>query len=290
MRIYLIIVNKLLCFYSIITLMIKYKNPKTVDEQIQHLKINKRVVFNDISEDEAKDILIKYNYINVISPFKYIFSEKGKDGIPIKDSEGRHIYSNDVDFNVYYQCYLDERKKYKTIYKNISEFETIFKAVLAYETINYYDIKDSNSFDEFMNTMFSNINTLRYRENELDKIYSSLTKIQEDMDKFNNIYVLFDRFSFNEAWAIFRCVMPKIRQDVFDILNNNNLTYERNSPNQLDELITIMIPIRNYVCHENSLTILERYYNIHSQTLRTKNDRERFHKLIQKLSIEKASS
>lgn len=271
--------------------MIDYKQPKIVDVlQIQYLKDNKRVVFNNISENEAKEILIKYNYINVISPFKYKFAQKGKDGNPIKDSEGKHIYPNIVDFNDYYQCYLEERKNYKTIYQNISEFETIFKASIAYKTINHYSIKDSNAFEEFMDIMISNINTLDYDKNELNKIYNSLMKIKVDMEKFNNIYILFDRLSFSETWAIYRCVMPKIQQDVFDILNKNDLTYGRNSIRQLDELITIMIPIRNYVCHENSLTILERYYGIHSQDLRTKNDRERYHKLIEKLSKEKASS
>lgn len=270
--------------------MIKYKDPKTVDEQIQYLKDNKRIVFNNVKEDEAKDILIKHNYINVISPFKYIFAEKGKDGNPIKDSKGRHIYPDNVDFNEYYQHYLNERNNYKTIYKNISEFESVFKATLAYETINHYEIKDSDAFEEFMDIMFSNINTLTYKNNELDKIKESLLHIEEDMNRFNNIYILFDRLSFNEAWAIFRCVMPLIQQKVFDVLNKNNLTYGRNSITQLDELITIMIPIRNYVCHENSITILERYYGIHSQDLRTKNDRERYRKLIEKLSKEKASS
>lgn len=51
-----------------------YKPAKTLDEQIKYLKENKRVCFNIIDEKHAKDILFKYNYINIITPFKHHFA------------------------------------------------------------------------------------------------------------------------------------------------------------------------------------------------------------------------
>lgn len=49
------------------------KKALTVQEQIDYLKTNKRVTFNEINEDTAKKILLKYNYVNVITPFQKKF-------------------------------------------------------------------------------------------------------------------------------------------------------------------------------------------------------------------------
>ena len=75
----------------------KYKPSKTISEQIEYLKTNKNVVFNDISEEEAKDILLKYNYINVITPFKHRFAKLDSKKQVIKDDRGNHIYENQVE-------------------------------------------------------------------------------------------------------------------------------------------------------------------------------------------------
>ena len=48
-----------------------YKPSKTVKEQVEYLESNKRVVFNEISKKEAEEILFKYGYINVITPYKH---------------------------------------------------------------------------------------------------------------------------------------------------------------------------------------------------------------------------
>lgn len=55
-----------------------YKPSKTVKEQVEYLESNKRVVFNEISKKEAEEILFKYRYINVITPYKHRFAKKIK--------------------------------------------------------------------------------------------------------------------------------------------------------------------------------------------------------------------
>ena len=45
----------------------KYKKPLKIEEQIQYLKDNKRVIFKNESEEESKEYLLINNYINVIS-------------------------------------------------------------------------------------------------------------------------------------------------------------------------------------------------------------------------------
>ena len=41
----------------------KYKIAKTISEQIEYLNKNKRVQFNCMDKDKAKDKLLDYNYI-----------------------------------------------------------------------------------------------------------------------------------------------------------------------------------------------------------------------------------
>ena len=48
-------------------MMTTYKPAKNAQEQIEYLKTNKKITFNSIHEQQARDILFKYNYINVIT-------------------------------------------------------------------------------------------------------------------------------------------------------------------------------------------------------------------------------
>ena len=95
-----------------------YKPAKTLDEQIKYLKENKRVCFNIIDEKHAKDILFKYNYINIITPFKHHFAKLSNKKEVIKEN-GNHVYESDVEFSEYYELYKNERKNYPLISKNI---------------------------------------------------------------------------------------------------------------------------------------------------------------------------
>ena len=90
--------------------MITYKSAKKLEEQIEYLKNNKRVCFNVIDEKNAKDILFKYNYINVISPYKHYFAKLNNKKEVIK-MDGNHVYERDVEFNEYYELYKSEREK-----------------------------------------------------------------------------------------------------------------------------------------------------------------------------------
>lgn len=84
--------------------MARYKSAKTLEEQIEYLKSNKRVRFNIIDEKSAKDILFKYNYINVISPYKHHFAKLNSKKEVIK-VDGNHVYERDVEFSEYYELY-----------------------------------------------------------------------------------------------------------------------------------------------------------------------------------------
>lgn len=57
-----------------------YKKPLTIEQQVNYLEKTKRVVYKEVSKEESEEFLYTHNYINVISPFKYHFAKKDKNG------------------------------------------------------------------------------------------------------------------------------------------------------------------------------------------------------------------
>ena len=108
----------------------EYKVAKSTTEQIEHLKENKRVTFNEISEDEASELLLRYNYINIISPYKHHFAQLDNKKQVVK-KDGRHIYEVDVDFSEYYTCFKEERDCYPIIMDNIYHIHIDLEKILV---------------------------------------------------------------------------------------------------------------------------------------------------------------
>ena len=262
----------------------KYKEPKTLEEQIEYLKTDKRVVFNTISENEAIEILRQYGYINVISPFKFYFAEKSKNGNVIKDSNGKHIYLEDVEFSQYFEKYKLERAKYPIIYKNISNFENRFNSIIAYECIHFYNICDSEKFDLFIDDLKNNVEMLDDYPSVKNKYLSSLENIRTRITDFNSVYILMDRLTLNEAFTIFKCCKLTLKKIIFSKLMKLNCTFDQTRISQFENVFSKIVMIRNYVYHNNSITVLTRYYKIGTKELRKINDRKQFSKLIKILS------
>ena len=63
------------------------KTYKTIDEQIEYLRENKKIIVDEEDKHWFKDI----NYISMINPYKELFSNG-------KDAYGNHIYTTDVNF------------------------------------------------------------------------------------------------------------------------------------------------------------------------------------------------
>lgn len=261
----------------------KFKEPKTIDEQIEYLKQDKRIVFNDISINEAKNVLTKYGYINVISPFKYFFAEKDKNGNVIK-TDGRHVYNRNVDFFEYYSNYLKERSSYAIIYKNICEFENIFNSIVSYECIHYYNIDDSDKFEHFINSLKLNIPQLGLKESVKTHYLAALSSIYNKIDEYQSIYILLDRLTLNEIFIIFRCCNSDLKSRIFKKLISQNCTFKETRITNFENKFTKIVLIRNYVFHNNSLTILIRYYKVGTKELRKTSERKEFSRLVKMLS------
>ncbi len=259
-----------------------FEECKTLDEMINHLKESKRVVFNEINEEEAKEILYKHNYINVITPFKYKFAKKEK-GILIKEC-GKHIYEKEIDFYEYFEYHKKEREPYITIFRNIINFETPFKSITSFETINFYQLNNEYTFNDFIDTIVQQINLEIGKTGEKDSLINKMNHLKDTIKKTNSIYLLFDRLSLTEILTIFRFIDKKIKSKIFRILLDNNLTFNINNIDDFEKTIKKIISIRNCVCHSNSLEILKRYYKPENKELRKDTDNGIYRNLIEKLS------
>ena len=260
-----------------------YKPPLTIDQQVDYIELNKRVVYNKISKDQAKEILKTYGYINVITPFKYMFAKRDENGVTVK-MNGRHVYERNVDFSEYYDAFMRERSVYPTIYKNISDFESKFNACIAYECIHTYRLDNSDRFADFVAFLQSNIIS-NYQDRKKDHMLKSVLKFPEKIDDYGSIYIFFDRLSLNELVTIYRNISSDSRESVFSKMLKMNATIGYTRLDAFDKMLPKLVQIRNYVFHENSLTVLKRYYDIRTKGFRNKSNRQSYTRLINKLSV-----
>lgn len=111
----------------------EYKTYKTVDEQIQHLKDNKKIIV----DDEDRHYLEERNYISLINPYKVFFASG-------RNNEGRLIYKNQSNFKELLNIIKIDEDYSKRIYGLIGSFEKKFKNIIISEICSkYVNINDS---------------------------------------------------------------------------------------------------------------------------------------------------
>lgn len=263
------------------------KKPLKLDEQIKHLKSHKKIIFKDISEEDAKERLYVNNYINLVSPNKWDYCKKDNKNVPLIDKNKQHIYTNDIDFSCYIRRYDFERSKYDRIYHNIRVFESVFNSILSYEIVNYYKLINQQGFSDFTYSLLKNIATYidsrEYSPNEIKNMFHYVLNMNHSYLKYNNIYIFLDRQNLSQIIILFRSIDFQLRRKVFNSLLKRNLTFGYNNFPTFNDFLDRVVSIRNCICHFNSLTILVRYYNIKEKSLRTSSDRKKYLTAINKL-------
>lgn len=265
----------------------EYKPAKTLSEQVEYLEKTKRVRFNVIDKEQAKNILFRYNYINVITPFKHQFAQKDSNGNVVK-VENKHIYQNDIEFSNYYGFYKKEREVYPTIAKNVISFESQFKAMLAYRILVNNKISNHKDLESFLSKIDKSIcNNSSLNEQRKEHMFKSIANLKNSISKYHDIYCFFDRLTLGESLNIF-IGLPNEEQDViFQDFKNFNMHFGVDkTPDFINKVFTL-VSVRNCVIHCNSLEILVRFYNPTTKTLRDRTNRKRFVSMIKYLSKEK---
>lgn len=269
----------------------KFKEIKTLDEMIIHLEENKNVRFIDISKVEAKEILYKQGYINVITPFKYKFAKRFKyqnpKADPYKDENGNHVYPDAVDFKDYFDLYIEERKNYPNIIKNISEFETSFKSICTYEILNYYKSRKLHLNSKIELNQFLDHIKLNASQSPLlgmNFTIDSLDYWQEKLDDMihrkHSIFVWFDHLNLSQWEIMFAGLEEELQNIIFQELKKINKTF--GATNVYDFLIkyNTVIDFRNIVAHNNSTTVLVRYRKPQRNIIRFDDERRKYNRTL----------
>lgn len=265
----------------------KYKPAKNISEQIQYLNEKKRVQYNNMDKDSASDKLLRFNYINIITPFKHKFAQLNDKKEVIK-VDGNHVYENDIEFSEYYDLFVKERKTYPTIIDNIMYFELQFKSITAYYILNRYSINNSEELTLFLDTLnlkFS-LNT-RYNEKRITHMINHIEELKKTIFQYADVYCFFDRLSLGNMLTIYTCLETHIQNEIFSDLKSFNLNFNVNKVPDFIDKVFCLVSIRNCVMHGNSLEILIRFYNPKNHELRKNTDRKKYLNMIKILSKEK---
>lgn len=100
---------------------------KTIDEQIEYLKDNKKIIV----KEEQKCVFEERSYSSLINPYKEFFSYG-------KNDNGKFIYKNEVDFEEILKIIKIDEEFSAMLYTYIGVFEKKFKTVLFNEICSKY--------------------------------------------------------------------------------------------------------------------------------------------------------
>ncbi|MDL2211666.1 Abi family protein [Erysipelotrichaceae bacterium OttesenSCG-928-M19] len=246
-----------------------YKKILSLDEKIKYLHDNKKIRFNIIKEDEAKEILLHNNYINVITPFKDRFCEGGK-----KDKNtNKHIYKSEIDFSEYYTLYQEEIERSKIMLHNILLFERQFNAIYSYYILQHFKIEDDNNFDNYIlflktKCQHGHVNPLIKNENQAKKIIENIEKLESDFYDYKNIFVTLDRVSIGTLKDLYICSPEEVQKKVFKEMSKSKKVFGTTNYYDFIEKLFDIVGIRNVLAHNNSISIFIKYYNVKGNILR----------------------
>ena len=277
----------------------EYKKPLSTIEQIEYLSKNKRIVFEETIK--SRDLLLRYNYINVVSPFKHIFARNNSND-PYKsdrDENHKHIYDRDVRFEEYLEKLSEERSKYSEMYDGLHKFESAYRSIVTNFFLTRYQINNSIKavrYLEIFKRRFDNVELQSKtgeesaeikRENFIVSINEIIHRVKGNVDRKieeTNIYLVFERLSLKELNAVFFGLPYKWQEEIVEKLSLWKLDFGAKNLYDFKKKAFNLVSIRNSVMHFNSLTILLKYSDYKKGILRERNSRENYIRLMNGLT------
>ena len=179
------------------------KTYKTIDEQIEYLKVNKKIIV----PKEYRYALIEQNYVSLINAYKEFFSQ-GVSG-PKKE----HVYKRITTIDKILEIFELDKNIEQVLYELIGDFERHFKNVLIHEICAIY--------------------TENCTQNENKDLYC-ISYIQEienfynELKKYNSINELFQvlRTANNDNY-IKELHIPRFCKNIFVELKNSKYGYNQ---------------------------------------------------------------
>lgn len=283
-----------------------YKECLKVEDLVERMREKKKIQYNKISKSQAQRILIMNNYINVVTPFKHYFAkDKEFDAIneydSFKDDDNEHVYEEEVEFEEYYDLFVQERIQAEMYYSAISKFELMYKSLVCYEFIKKYNIRDSDCAKEAFDILLDKIDRFKietsggntseeFRKSKMKDAIHKIKKKLDDRPGKNggklyavDIYVLFDRMGIQEIDTVYRGLPPVRQRKTFLKLQDEGLSLGARDHKDFPNKVFNLIAIRNKVMHFNSIEILLKYSDHNKKELRDNKSIKIYEKLLKQL-------
>ncbi|MGL4393175.1 MAG: hypothetical protein ACRCSK_07050 [Fusobacteriaceae bacterium] len=236
----------------------------TLEQQINKMKTEKNIVFENINEEEtAKQFLTKYNYLNITS-LKYLYAS-GCD----YDQHGNkigHTYSHSTKFSVLREKYSELLKFESKIRESVLEYETELKVHFTIFLLNFLD-NEKITFEVFLDNLYKKefdestgknylVNYSTEIKNELEKEWKrSIEKFSPNHKDWKNDYHLLVKIlSFGQLVRILNLEYKNSGKNikVYDEFKNFVRTNKFYIGKNFTALNTVHI-LRNAICHKESL-------------------------------------
>ncbi len=204
-----------------------YKEFKNLDDQLDYLHKEKNIYFQD--RDLAKNILLDYNYYNLVS--------SGKIKFVVDISNNNHKY-NPSQFEEWSRYFLDDCQVSEFLMNNLIEFERI--------------INSRTSF--YVGELIEKELLSKKQHNEIAEIIINA--------KIENL----DDYIGKETWKyISKMTFGNLKNILFWLLNSDKKTFnkifsgyvflQKGSIPQLKHRISDIVLLRNYLFHFTPLTL-----------------------------------
>lgn len=232
-----------------------------INELLEYIKKNKKIKFNNISEEKRmKELLEIYNYSNIFS-LKYLYAD-GNIKIYNEDGKFRYGYSyKEIDYRIIEKQYKKLLQMERKIREGVLMYEIELKSHFIFFLQDFFKIKNI-TFNEFLEKLtYYNLET---KKNEIVSEKFKKTLVEElnnhtkdftiDMLNYSEYYYLLVKIlSFGTIGKFLGHMYEGIL--VFTLFNNYLERYGKfYIGKQLKNLRTI-ITLRNSLCHKESLIL-----------------------------------
>lgn len=222
---------------------------KTVEEQIQILKSRK---LNILDEKNAKRVLQKISYYDIVNGYNDIFLEVEADASNGIEEE----YCQDTNFEMIYELYLFDADLRTLILKYTDIIETYLSSSLAYVISSNHGHKESNYIDKSIYKPGKRKSSTKFEVDGLiERMKSCLNKDMAPIVYYKHRHgylppwILFKYLMFGEKEKVFQLLKPKDKNEVVKIFQSNFIISKSFSANFYTQALAIIREYRNTCAH-----------------------------------------
>ncbi len=232
------------CYFSAGVIIFMNKPFTTLDEQIEILK-SRRLKINNV--EDAKSLLYRYGYYNIINAYKDLFLTNKNPDTFRTETEFSHLM---------YVFYLDRDYRH-IILKNILNIENSLKAIISYEfanefgslgynNANNFNIKNMEKVAKLQKRINSTISYALSDQKQLDGAYQCLIHAYKNHNEIP-VWILFRVLTFGDFAMFYECLNDTTKTTICTKLST---IYKCSiDKRELYTMLKILTSMRNLCAH-----------------------------------------